>query len=68
MPALESDVRTRDRTGGVTSSAANRSPVFPLLRSPNKANGEKVRDGCKSSDITPRLCTASAVLVAAALN
>lgn len=63
VPALESDVRTRDRTGGATSSAANR-----WLVPPNKANGEKVRNDCKSSDITPLLCTASALLVAAALE
>lgn len=68
MPALESDVRTRDKVGGVTSSAANRSPAFLVLFSPNKANGESVRNGCKSNDITQLLSTASAVSVAAALK
>lgn len=55
-------------TSGVTSLAANRSPAFSVPLSPNKANGERVRNGCKSSDITPLLSTASAVSVAAALN
>lgn len=68
MPALESDVRTRDRMGGVTSSAANHSPALSVLFSPNKVNGRRVRNGCKSSDITPQLSTASAVSVAAAMK
>lgn len=65
VPALESDVRARVRVSGVTSSAANHFPAFSVPFTPNKANGERVRNGCKSSDITPLLCTASAVSVAA---
>lgn len=52
----------------MTSSAANHSPAFSVLFSPKTANGERVRNDCRSSDITPLLSTASAVSVAAALK
>lgn len=52
----------------MTSTAANCWPAFPLLISPNKALGERVGNGCSSDDITPLLCTASAVSAAAALK
>lgn len=52
----------------MTTPAANRSPAFPLLISPNKALGERVENGCRSDDITPLLCTASALSAAAALK
>lgn len=52
----------------MTSPAANRSRASPLLISPNKALGERVGNGCRSDDITPLLCTASAVSAAAALK
>lgn len=52
----------------MTSPAANRWPAFSFLLSPNKAIGERVGNGCRSGDITPLLCTASAVSGAAALK